>query len=122
MKQIRSFLYVGIAATLVDFILYSLLVGFDITNYMIAIVIGYLSGFLISFFLTRRYVFSTIRIEKVHHEFFVVAGITLVGLLLNLLIVYVLTNIAVDSYTARAIAIAIVFFFNYFARKGFVYG
>ncbi|WP_345987974.1 GtrA family protein [Sulfurimonas sp. HSL1-2] len=122
MKQIRDFLYVGITATLVDFSLYSLLVGFDVFKYVLATVVGYSAGFFVSFFLTRKYVFSTIKMEKMHHEFLVVAAITFVGLILNILIVYGLKKVALDDYSARAIAIGIVFFFNYFARKGFVYG
>lgn len=117
----KKFLYIGILATLVDFALYSLLIYFEIFSYGMAIIVGYLAGFVISFFLTRSYVFSKIKIDKVHHELLVVLLITFIGLLLNLGIVYILVELDFNSYIARVIAIGLVFFFNYFARKRFVY-
>lgn len=121
MKQIKSFLYIGILATFVDYSIYSLLIYFEIMSYSLAIIVGYSIGFIISFFLTRSYVFSQIKIDKFHHEFLIILLISFVGLLMNLGIVYVLVESDVNNYIARAIAIGIVFFFNYFARKGFVY-
>ncbi|MEA1954177.1 MAG: GtrA family protein [Campylobacterota bacterium] len=121
MKQIKKFLYVGILATLVDFCFYSLLIYFEIFSYGMATVIGYSTGFVVSFFLTRNYAFSKIKVDKFHYEFLFVLLITFVGLLLNLFIVYVLVKLEVNEYMARVVAIGVVFFFNYFARKRFVY-
>jgi len=117
----KIFLYVGILATLVDYSLYSLFVYLELLNYGLATVIGYSAGFMISFFLTRNYAFSEIKINKFHHEFLAVLAITFVGLLLNLFIVYMLVKLHINDYSARAMAIGLVFFFNYFARKRFVY-
>lgn len=121
MKQMRSFLYVGVLATAADFSLYSLLVYLNICSYGLATVAGYLTGFVISFFLTRSYVFSEVKIEKMHHELMAVGFITALGLGLNLAIVYILMQTAGNVYVARAVAIGLVFFFNYFARKRYVY-
>lgn len=121
MKQIKKFLYIGILATIVDFSLYSILVYYEILSYSMAIIVGYSAGFITSFFLTRSYAFSKIKIAKVHHEFLVVLSITFIGLLMNLGIVYMLVEMDLNNYSARAIAIGLVFFFNYFARKIFVY-
>lgn len=117
----RKFLYIGILATLVDFSLYSIIVYFEIYSYSFATIIGYSTGFVISFFLTRSYVFSEIKIDKFHYEFLVVLIITFIGLLLNLFIVYILVTLEINNYIARGVAIGLVFFFNYFARKRFVY-
>ena len=121
MKQIRSFLYVGIVATGVDLTLYSLLVYLNLCGYATATIIGYSAGFGVSFFLTRGYVFSKVKMENVYYEFLVVYLITAVGLFLNLTIVFILMHLALNVYVVRCVAIAIVFFFNYFARKRYVY-
>jgi len=119
--MMKKFLYVGIFATLVDFSLYSVLIYLDICTYTVATVLGYSTGFVASFFLTRKYAFSEIKVAKFHHEFLAVLGITFMGLLLNLFIVYLMVELALNDYIARAVAIGLVFFFNYFARKRFVY-
>lgn len=122
MKKIRRFLYVGIISTLVDYAIYSLLLFLG-SQYIIAIIIGYSTGFIISFIFTRNYVFDNIKIKNFKIEFIIVLGITIVGLLLNIGIVKVLhEEFALDLYLARIFAIGIVFFFNYFSRKGFIYG
>jgi len=121
MERIKKFIYVGIIATLVDYVVYSLLVYNEIVSYTVAIIFGYSIGFVISFFFTRNYVFSKIKINNIHHEFFIILLISIVGLLINIGIVYILISSNINSYIARAIAILIVFFFNYFTRKGFIY-
>lgn len=121
MTQIRRFLYVGILSTLVDYILYSFLIYFELFPTTMAIVIGYLFGFAISFILTRSYVFSEIKVDKIHREFAIVFSIAIVGLLLNIMIVKILHLTGFDLYSARVVAIGVVFFFNYYARKVFVY-
>ncbi len=121
MKQIRSFLYVGIVATGVDLALYSLLVYLNLCGYVAATIIGYSAGFGVSFFLTRGYVFSKVKIENIYCEFLAVYLITVIGLLLNLAIVFVLMRMDLNVYLVRCVAIAIVFFFNYFSRKRYVY-
>ncbi|MCH9813521.1 MAG: GtrA family protein [Epsilonproteobacteria bacterium] len=120
--QMRRFLVVGIVSTFVDYLFYSLLIYFQLLPTTYAIAIGYLFGFLLSFFLTRSYVFSEIKVDKIHREFIIVFVIAFVGLLLNILIVKALAYVGTDLYSARVVAIGIVFFFNYYVRKVFVYG
>lgn len=120
MKKIHKFLYVGILSTLVDYAIYAFLIYNDIF-YIYAIIIGYLSGFLVNFIISRRYVFDQSKIEKLHYEFIAVLFISVIAIGINIFIVWGLGKFGVNHYISRIIAIGIVFFFNYFARRIFVY-
>jgi putative flippase GtrA len=123
MKQIIYFFILGIFSTLIDFVIYTVLVIFNI-NYIIAIIIGYSCGFLFNFFIGRKHVFKNGRkVETFMGEFSLVLVINIIAILLNILIVYVLYSLLVvcNEIDARVIAIGIVFFWNFFARKLFVY-
>jgi len=119
--MIGRFFVVGAISTAVDFAIYSLLVYLGI-NYIVAIIVGYGCGFLVNFFLVRNTVFTKgSRFEKVHHEFLAVLAVSVLAVLLNIFIVWALNRFGLDYYSARAVALVVVFFFNYFARKGFIY-
>ncbi len=116
-----KFFIVGAVSTAVDYLLYSLLVFLG-TPYYIAIVIGYMTGLVVNFFLARKSVFTKgSRFEKLHHEFLAVFSVSIVAVALNILIVWFLAKFGIDYYSGRAVALVIVFFFNYYARKGFIY-
>ena len=119
--MIKKFFVVGAISTAVDFCIYSLLVFFGI-NYAAAIVIGYMTGLLVNFYLARTKVFTKgSRFQKIHHEFLAVFVVSVFAVGLNILVVWILSQIGIDYYTGRAVALVVVFFFNYYARKGFIY-
>ena len=120
-KTIGKFFVVGAISTAVDYIIYSVLVYLGVAYY-IAIVIGYMTGLLVNFILARKTVFTKgSRFEKIHHEFLAVFGVSILAVGLNILIVWFLAKFGIDYYSGRAVALVVVFFFNYYARKGFIY-
>jgi len=115
------FFIVGAISTTIDFLLYALLVSSGLP-YTIAIVIGYLAGLLVNFHLTRTRVFpNQSRFSKLHQEFLAIFLISIVAIALNICIVWALAQLGIDYYSARVMALVLVFFFNYYARKGLVY-
>ncbi|MRJ01833.1 MAG: hypothetical protein C6I05_00110 [Epsilonproteobacteria bacterium] len=120
--MIGKFFIVGAISTAVDYLIYSLLIYGGLPYYL-SIVIGYMTGLLVNFYLVRERVFTRgSRFEKVHHEFIAVTIASLLGLGLNIFIVWALSHWAeIDYYTSRLIAIGVVFFFNYYVRKGWIY-
>ena len=119
--MIGKFFIVGAISTAVDFLLYSLLIYLGIAYY-VAIVIGYMTGLLVNFYLARSKVFTKgSRFSKIHHEFLAVFAVSVMAVGLNILIVWALAQMGIDYYSGRAVALVIVFFFNYYARKGFIY-
>ncbi len=123
MKQFNKFFILGVFSTLIDFIIYTLFIVFGL-HYFFAIVVGYGSGFVFNFFIGRKYIFlDGTKVKNFKHEFLRVLLINLFAVALNILIVYVLFSQfnLLDEFGARIVAIFFVFFWNFFARKIFVY-
>lgn len=123
MKQFHNFFLLGALSTLVDFLIYSLLILLDI-HYVLAIILGYSAGLWINYEIGRRHIFTSgSKLSSTHKEFFAVVLIALVGVLLNIAIVHLLSFSVweMDALLSRIIAIGVVFFWNFFARKIFVY-
>ena len=119
--MIGKFFIVGAISTAVDFVIYSILIYLGIPYY-IAIIIGYMSGLIVNFYLARNKVFTKgSRFDKLHHEFIAVFIVSIIAVGLNIFIVWFLSTIGIDYYSGRVVALIIVFFFNYYARKGFIY-
>jgi len=118
--MIGKFFIVGAISTAVDYAIYSLLISLQ-TPYYVAIVVGYMIGLLVNFSLARKKVFTQSRFQKLHYEFLAVFFVSIVAVALNILIVWALAKFGVDYYSGRAVALILVFFFNYYARKGFIY-
>jgi len=123
MKQIKQFLLLGLFSTAIDYIIYSLLILLSV-YYVIAVIVGYSLGLLFNYHMGRKYIFTKgIKLKNRHYEFFSVATIAFVGMLLNIIIVKLLSYMlfSLNPLYSRIIAIGIVFFWNYFLRKIFVY-
>jgi len=119
--MIGRFFVVGAISTAVDYGIYAILVFIGIPYYL-AIFVGYMIGLLVNFWLARTQVFTKgSRFQKSLHEFLAVLGVSLIAVGLNILIVWLLAKFGIDYYTGRAVALVVVFFFNYYARKGFIY-
>jgi len=123
MTQISRFFFVGGLATLVDYLIFSMAVFLHV-HYSLAIILGYLVGFIVHFTMSKKHVFLSG--SKINHplaELFSVFLIALSGLLLNIVIVWIFHNFfnLLDVFSSRLVAIILVFFWSYFARKLFVY-
>ena len=123
MKMVHKFLLLGVLSTLIDYILYSsaILLG---VNYVIAIILGYSAGLLANYIIGRKFIFTSgHKLKSSKHEFIAVVVIAVLGALFTIAIVKTLSYslFHMDPLLSRPIAIVIVFFWNYFARKIFVY-
>ena len=123
MKMVHKFLLLGILSTLIDYILYSSAILLGI-NYIIAIILGYSAGLLANYIIGRNFIFTSgHKLKSSKHEFGAVIVIAVLGALFTIVIVKTLSYslFHMDPLISRPIAIAIVFFWNYFARKLLVY-
>ena len=123
MKTVGKFLGLGALTTIIDYLLFSALMWAGV-DYVVAITAGYGTGLWVNFVIGRRYVFVRgSKVARMHHELLAVSLIALGGLLLNIAVVKLLSYslLALDPMLSRVIAIGIAFFWNYFARKQFVY-
>ncbi len=123
MKTIHKFFLLGILSTLIDYILYSIAILLD-ANYILAIILGYSAGLIANYILGRKFIFTSgHKLKSSKYEFGAVAVIAVLGALFTIIIVKTLSysSLHMDPLLSRPIAIAIVFFWNYIARKLFVY-
>lgn len=122
MRVMGRFFFVGGFATAIDLAVFTALISFG-AHYIGAIVLGYGAGFIFHFFASRRFVFKKgAKVSTVKKELFYLIFINAVGLFLNIAIVWVLSDLLLaDLFISRFIAIAVVFFWGFYARKIFVY-
>lgn len=123
MKIVHKFLLLGILSTLIDYVLYSGAILFGV-NYVIAIILGYSAGLFANYIIGRNFIFiSGHKLKSSKHEFIAVVVIAVFGALFSIAIVKILSYsiFHIDPLLSRLIAIALVFFWNYLARKLFVY-
>ncbi len=120
--QLFRYCFVGGSAFLVDFGSYVLLEAIGI-HYLIAGVFSFVFGFALNFLLSRKLIFWEASGTKVAvGELISVLGISAVGLLLTEVFLFAGTDLLMlDVRFSKIIASLIVLFWNYFARKKFVY-
>lgn len=117
------FLFLGAASTIVDYLIFSLLIVLGI-HYLVAVAVGYTIGFIFNFIVGRSVVFKNgSKLQSFTHELAAVSFITVIGLGLSLVLMYLLSEACceLDPFIARLITIVVVFFYNYIVRKIFVY-
>lgn len=123
MRQVRNFLLLGVLSTLVDYAVYSVLLMLGV-DFVAAIIVGYGTGLWVNYQIARRYIFTAgTKVKSTRTEFVAVVLIAFAGALLNIAIVKLLSYSLwqIDPLISRVVAIGVVFFWNYFARKRFVY-
>lgn len=120
--QLFRYVLVGGGAFLVDFGTYCLLCWINL-SYLIAGVISFIIGFLFNFLLSRSMIFSPVDSNTSEvKELILVLIISLVGLLLTELLLYLGAElIGVDYYISKIFASVLVLGWNYAGRKLWIY-
>lgn len=116
--QLFRYTFVGGFAFIVDFgTLYILTEYFNI-HYLVSAGIAFIFGLIINYFLSVKWVFNNRTMENRLLEFFLFTLIGIVGLGLNELFLWILTDILLIYYLlSKIITAIIVYLWNFFARK-----
>lgn len=116
--QLFRYTFVGGFAFLADFGTLFFLTEFCHIHYLISAGIAFIVGLIVNYFLSIKWVFNGRAIESRLMEFFIFTLIGLIGLGLNELIIWFLTDILSIYYLLSKIITAFfVYFWNFFARK-----
>jgi len=116
--QLFRYTFVGGFAFMVDFGTLFILTEYLHIYYLVSAAIAFLLGLTINYILSVRWVFNSRTMENRWLEFMVFAIIGLVGLGLNELFIWLLTEVFLIYYLlSKIITTAIVYFWNFFARK-----
>jgi putative flippase GtrA len=90
-------------------------------NYILANTASFALANVVNFLLGHYYVFET-RGQDLRSAYFAVLGISIAGLLLNDLVLYLFVeHLRLDVMAAKVGATILCLFFNFFARKALVY-
>jgi putative flippase GtrA len=120
--QIVRSLVVSVIALLVDFgmlIIFKEVLGI---NYLLGAAMSFCLGVVVSYSLSIRWVFANRKFTNRHAEFLVFLTISAAGLGLNLVIIAGTVQLFnVDYRVAKIVSTAVVFFWNFIARKKILY-
>lgn len=118
--QIIKFSVVGIIATLIDIIGLYILKEFFIGNVLLAAGISYCVSLMVNYLLSMRFVFEG-RDDKKAKEFAVFVILSLVGLGLNQLIMWLGSEkLGIYYMAVKLFATLIVLLYNFITRKIFI--
>jgi putative flippase GtrA len=119
-SRILRYTVVGFIALGVDFGTLLITKEYFHYHYLIAAALGFIGGFFTNYFLSMKFVFQDLTRRKFAGLLFFFIG--LLGLLLNEFIIWIFTGIVLLHYLiSKGIAVIIVFFWNYLARRYFCF-
>ena len=120
--QLFRYTFVGGIAFIVDFSSLYLLTDFAGFHYLHSAAIAFILGLTINYTLSILWVFKSRAVNKKIIEFIIFAIIGIIGLGLNELIIWFSTE-RIDLYYlhSKLISTAIVYFWNFLARKYILY-
>lgn len=114
--------FVSVAALAVDFGGLVFLKEYAHLNYLLAATISFVAGLIVNYLLSAFWVFHSSKLLNKKHEFLLFTGIGLIGLGLTDLILWILTSgLGIYYVLSKAIATVIVYFWNFGARKKYVF-
>jgi putative flippase GtrA len=120
--QIVRYFCVGGVAACVDVAIFALLINLAGLHYLAAGAAGFLVATWVNYVLSVRHVFAAGARFSRSREVIAVYAVSAIGLIWNQVALYVGVEIvALNVYLAKVSAIALVFFWNYFSRKHFVF-
>ncbi len=132
--QFLRSLFVGGFATVVDMGALAIMVELCRFDEIVAAVIAFILGLFVNFLLSSFWVFKSSRTKNKTTEFVAFTAVAIIGLVLNLIIIEVfstyLSRIDIfgpivdrDKYylVGKVVATVVVFIWNFFARKIFIY-
>ncbi len=115
-RDICKYGMVSFFALVVDVGLLYVLVEYLQVFYLYAATISFCCGLTVNYILGKIFVFKQSKLQP-GKEFLLYSLIGVVGLGLNDLIIYVLVLLNLWYLIAKAVSVAVVFFFHFFARR-----
>ncbi len=119
--QVMKFVVVGGLSFVLDFIIYFVLTNFLSVYYLIAGFFSFTLSLIFNYMMSMKFVFKSKDDLKKSHEFVIFATLSVMGLGLNLLSLYVLVDLfKMNDLIAKVFVAGIVMVFNFVTRKIFL--
>jgi putative flippase GtrA len=119
--QVMKFVVVGGLSFVLDFIIYFVLTNFLSVYYLVAGFFSFTLSLIFNYLMSMKFVFKSKDDLKKSHEFVIFATLSVMGLGLNLLSLYVLVDLfKMNDLIAKVFVAGIVMVFNFVTRKIFL--
>ena len=120
--QLFRYTFVGCLAFIVDFGLLFLFTDFVGMHYLLSASLSFVAGLLVNYIISKLWVFDKTSIKNGKLEFLVFALIGVIGLGLTELLMWFFTDVLGLFYMlSKVLTTAIVYFWNFFARKYMIF-
>jgi putative flippase GtrA len=120
-EQVMKFVVVGGLSFVLDFIIYYVLTNFFSVYYLIAGFFSFTLSLIFNYLMSMKFVFKSKDNLKKTHEFVIFVSLSVMGLGLNLLSLYILVDLfKMNDLIAKVFVAGIVMVFNFVTRKIFL--
>lgn len=120
--QFVRYFFVGGFAFIVDFGLLYILTEYAGLHYLLSATLSFIAGLLVNYIISCIWVFNNSKFKNRLVEFLIFAAIGIVGLGLNDTLIWLFTDCIGTHYMfSKIVAAAIVYLWNFFARKYIVF-
>lgn len=120
--QVVRSLVVSVIALVFDFGMLVVLKEVFGVHYLLAAALSFCLGVAVNYYLSVKWVFANRKLTNRHAEFTIFFTICAIGLALNLAIIALMVQrVGVDYKLAKGVSTAVVFFWNFIARKKILY-
>lgn len=121
-RQLFSYFFVGGAAALVEWATFWLFNDVININYLLATFLAFMASTFVNLLIGRVTTFKNAEVRNHKKEAAAVYMISAAGLGFNLLLMFIfVSGISISAMPAKIISTGIVFFWNFFARKFWIY-
>jgi len=123
LKHLTRFSLVGVANTLIDFLIFTIFNGFIGLNYIGSQIIGYSFGVVNSFVLNKKWTFSTTRSnKKTKNELFQFIIVNLISLIITLITMnFLVKSLNLNVYISKIIVTFVAQISNFLSYKLWVF-
>jgi len=120
-EQVMKFVIVGGLSFVLDFIIYYVLTNFFSVYYLTAGFFSFTLSVIFNYLMSMKFVFKSKEDLKKTHEFIIFVSLSVMGLGLNLLCLYILVDLfKMNDLIAKVLVAGIVMVFNFVTRKIFL--
>ncbi len=120
-EQIIKFGIVGILATIIDYAGLLIFVEVFHIHYLVSSALSFIVSLIFNYLVSMKYVFKSKDNLSRHKEFLIFVTLSIVGLLLNQLIMWITVDkLRIYYMMSKVIATAIVMIWNFVTRKIFL--
>lgn len=118
MKEFLKYTVVGGICTILDFFILYLLTTLGGVHYLVSSSVSFALGVTLNYILCTYWIFSIHRVKSHPKEFLYYVIISLVGLGINTLLMWIFTDLfGLWFMLSKLISAGITLFYNFFARK-----